>query len=99
LTDISDEQLQQEITDSKNALEDIIGKEVVSFSYPYGDLDERIVAAVKAAGFQNAVSAKLGVAGLSDIFEIPRVNVRWNAFGPLLMRKINRARKASGITH
>ncbi|MCX6344056.1 MAG: polysaccharide deacetylase family protein [Armatimonadetes bacterium] len=99
LTDISDEQLQQEVTDSKNAIEDIIGKEVVSFSYPYGNFDERIVAAVKAAGYQNAVSAKLGVAGLSDIFEIPRVNVRWNAFGPLLMRKINRARKASGITH
>ena len=30
-------------------------------------------------------------------FEIPRVNVRWNAIGPLLMRKINRARKASGL--
>ena len=97
LTTISDEQLQREIVDSKRALEDITGKEVVSFSYPYGDLDERVIDAVMAAGYKNAVSTKLGVANSRGAFDIPRVNVRWNALGPLLMRKIRRARRASGI--
>jgi len=99
LTLLSDDQLEHEIVDSKHALEDIIGREVVSFSYPYGDRDERVIEAVKAAGYKYAVSTRLGAANLDGVFEIPRVNVRWNALGPLLMRKIRRARMASGIAH
>lgn len=97
LTLIPDDQLEQEIVDSKRALEDIIGKEVISFSYPYGDLDERVTQAVIAAGYKYAVVTKLGVPASGGAFEIPRVNVRWNAIGPLLMRKIRRAKRASGI--
>lgn len=97
LTDIPNDQLDREAIDSKHQLEDIIGKEVVSFSYPYGDHDERVIAAAVAAGYKYAVSTKLGVAGMSGLYDIPRVNVRWNAWGPLLMRKIRRARRASGI--
>lgn len=97
LTDLSDDQLQLELSDSKKKLEDIIGREVAAFSYPYGDYDSRVAEAAVAAGYKNAVTTELGVmtAGV-DPFEIPRVNVRWNALGPLLMRKINRARRASG---
>ncbi|MEN6581762.1 MAG: polysaccharide deacetylase family protein [Armatimonadota bacterium] len=97
LTELDDTQLRSEIIDSKHKLEDIIGHEVSSFSYPYGSYDERVIAVAMEAGYKNAVSTKLGVAGKSSLFEIPRVNVRWNAIGPLLMRKIERARKASGI--
>lgn len=97
LTDIDDQQLKQELVDSKHKLEELTGKEVVSFSYPYGDLDERVVSAVMDAGYKYAVSTKLGLAYCSSEFEIPRVNVRWNAISPLLMRKIRRARKASGL--
>lgn len=97
LTEVSDEQLQHELLDSKHMLEDLIGKPVNSFSYPYGDYDERVINAAMQAGYTNATSTKLGViTPSSSIFEIPRVNVRWNAFGPLLMRKIGRARRASG---
>ena len=95
---LSDEQLRTEVVDSKHQLEDIIGKEVTSFSYPYGDYDNRVLEAAIAAGYKNAVSTRLGViVSGTSLFEIPRVNVRWNAIGPLLMRKINRARKASGL--
>ena len=98
LTMLSDEQLKMEVVDSKHKLEDIIGKEVTSFSYPYGDYDNRVLEAAIAAGYKCAVSTKLGViVSGTSAFEIPRVNVRWNAIGPLLMRKISRARKASGI--
>ncbi len=98
LSNLSDEQLEREIRDSKHKLEDIIGRKVVSFSYPYGDYDNRAIEVAKSSGYENAVSTKLGVL-IADCnpYEIPRINVRWNALGVLLMRKIQRARKASGM--
>lgn len=98
LTTLSDEEMQAEIEDSKKALEDIIGREVTSFSYPYGDYDGRVLEAAIRAGYADAVTTRLGmvIEGTSP-FEIPRVNVRWNAIGPLLARKIGRARRASGL--
>lgn len=95
LTDVGEDQLRRELVDSRHRLEDIIGREVVSFSYPYGDYDDRVLAAVITAGYKYAVTTRLGTVGKTSVFEIPRVNVRWNAIGPLLMRKINRARRAS----
>ncbi|MCE5313799.1 MAG: polysaccharide deacetylase family protein [Armatimonadota bacterium] len=97
LTECDDDELRREIVDSKRKLEDIIGRQVSSFSYPYGDCDQRVIAAAKDAGYCNAVSTKLGVVRDCGVFEIPRVNVRWNAFGPLLARKIERAKRASGL--
>ncbi|MHB9035693.1 MAG: polysaccharide deacetylase family protein [Armatimonadota bacterium] len=97
LTELDDHELRREVVDSKRKLEDMIGREVVSFSYPYGDCDERVIAAAIEAGYANAVGTKLGTMWKSSAFEIPRVNVRWNAFGPLLKRKIGRAKRASGI--
>lgn len=97
LTAINEDQLAREITDSKHKLEDIIGKEVTSFSYPYGDYDKRVASAAQAAGYKNAVTTRLGAVSCGSLFEIPRVNVRWSAIGPLLMRKINRAIKTSEV--
>jgi peptidoglycan/xylan/chitin deacetylase (PgdA/CDA1 family) len=96
LTELDDERVAREISDSKHRLEDLIGSEVSSFSYPYGDCDERVIEAAVRAGYQRAVGTKLGVVARAGIFEIPRVNVRWNSFGGHLMRKIGRARHASG---
>lgn len=98
LTELTDDELVREIVDSKKALEDVIGKQVTTFSYPYGNYDARVVRAVIEAGYSTAVSTRLGAIteGVSA-FEIPRANIRWNTFGPLLARKINRARRASGI--
>jgi peptidoglycan/xylan/chitin deacetylase (PgdA/CDA1 family) len=97
LSELTDEQIEREVVDSKHKLEDAIGREMLSFSYPYGNYDDRVLAAAISAGYENAVTTKLGIVGSNSIFEIPRVNVRWNAIGPLLMRKINRARRASGV--
>ncbi|MCL5670451.1 MAG: polysaccharide deacetylase family protein [Acidobacteria bacterium] len=95
LTELNDTDLDEEIAGSKHKLEDLTGKEVRSFSYPYGDYDNRVLRAVVAAGYSSAVSTRLGVVkDGASVFEIPRVNVRWNAFGPLLMRKIHRAERS-----
>jgi len=99
LPNLTDEQLSREIIDSKHKLEDIIGSEVTSFSYPYGDYDGRVLNAAIAAGYKNAMSTRLGaiVPGTS-LYEIPRVNIRWNGFGWQLRRKIRRAMRASGLS-
>lgn len=97
LTELDDERLVREIVDSKHRLEDLVGSEVSSFSYPYGDCDERVIAATVQAGFTRAVGTKLGILRDASIYEIPRVNVRWNSVGWQLMRKIGRARRASGL--
>ena len=95
LTELDDDQLARELRESKSKIEEITGSEVVSFSYPYGDCDARVLAAAAEAGYKYGVTTRLGVLGASGQLEIPRVNVRWNAIGPLLMRKISRARAAS----
>jgi len=98
LTAVSDERLRRELVDSKRRIEDITGREVTSFSYPYGDYDQRVREATVAAGYKCALGTELGVINReTNLFEIPRVNVRWNAIGPILMSKIGRARKPSGL--
>lgn len=98
LAQLDDEQLVREIADSKHKLEDLVGREVTSLSYPYGNFDNRVLQAAVAAGYKNAVSTKLGtVIRGTGLFEIPRVNIRWNGFGWQLRRKIHRAIRASKL--
>lgn len=52
--------LEQEVRGSKEDLEDLIGKPVTSFAYPTGLLNDRVVAAVAAAGFTSAVTSRPG---------------------------------------
>lgn len=95
LMDLDDDQLKEEVAASKSRIEEMIGVEVSSFSYPYGEYDERVLAACKQAGYKRAVTTKLQIVSGQSPFEIPRVNVRWNSLGPLLIRKIARARRAT----
>ncbi len=96
LSQLSDDALRAEVFDSKKSLEDVIGEEVTSFSYPYGDYDDRVRNVVIEAGYTNAVSTRLGIVLPTDgAYDIPRLNVRWNTFGFALMQKIRRAVRRS----
>jgi peptidoglycan/xylan/chitin deacetylase (PgdA/CDA1 family) len=53
-------ELDSEVRGSKNDLEDLIGRPVLSFAYPAGLLDDRVVSAVAAAGFSSAVTTRPG---------------------------------------
>lgn len=57
-----------EVNGSKLDLEGILGKETVSFAYPYGHFNQRIMDVVKQSGFRYGVSANIGV---SDFRENP----------------------------
>ncbi len=66
LTGCTNAELQDEITGSKADLEALIGEPVTQFCYPYGDLDERVVAATRQAGYDAATTVQRGRARVGD---------------------------------
>lgn len=77
LPELSDADLAEEVAGSKAALEAVIGAPVASFCYPYGAFDDRVVEAVRRAGYRAATVIRGGIEdGLPDPFRIKRVAVR-----------------------
>jgi len=70
----------QEVVGSKTRLEEILGKPVLTFAYPFGtqtDYTPETVAIVRQAGFDCACSNFGGIVGRnSDLFQLPRALVR-----------------------
>ena len=54
LTRLTDNELQRELGESKQELEDELGRPCASFAYPYGEHDQRVRAAVETAGYERA---------------------------------------------
>lgn len=77
LTRLDDADLARELAGSRETLERITGAPVTSFCYPYGDFDDRVVAAVRTSGYRAACVIRGDIArDLSDPFRVPRVSVR-----------------------
>ncbi|MFD2718274.1 polysaccharide deacetylase family protein [Hymenobacter monticola] len=77
-----------EISQSKAALETALQTEIVSFAYPFGDLNEDVKEAVRAAGFALGVSTDTG--GLTiedDRMQVFRVNMFPNESTSSLFKK------------
>jgi peptidoglycan/xylan/chitin deacetylase (PgdA/CDA1 family) len=74
LIELTDEECERDLRDSKGALEDLLGRQVSLLAYPRGLHDERVRGAAKRAGFSYAFgsSKPLGPVGR---FSIPRVGV------------------------
>ena len=69
--------LEPEIAGSRRDLEERIGSPVDVFAYPYGELDDRAVDAVHAAGFAGAGTTQPRLVGLDeDPYLLPRIEVR-----------------------
>jgi peptidoglycan/xylan/chitin deacetylase (PgdA/CDA1 family) len=51
LTQLDDESLESELQDSRRECEQRLGRLCTSLAYPYGDFDERVVAATRRAGY------------------------------------------------
>jgi peptidoglycan/xylan/chitin deacetylase (PgdA/CDA1 family) len=54
LTGVDDDTLRTELVDSRSAVEERLGRPCPTLAYPYGDHDERVVAAAEAAGYSAA---------------------------------------------
>lgn len=62
-----------EITESKRALEELLGREVPTFSYPHGGCPPGVRAAVRQAGFACGCASRTDVVrGRSDLYRMPR---------------------------
>jgi peptidoglycan/xylan/chitin deacetylase (PgdA/CDA1 family) len=95
LAQLPPDRQQDEIAGSRRELEDVLGRSVTSFAYPYGgpgDFDETTVSLVRDAGFDCACSTFAGrVDASTDVFRVPRVVVRdWS--GEELERVLAQAR-------
>ena len=70
-----EEQL-KELKDSKEKIESITGKKVLSVAYPYGDFNEDSIKAVKEAGYSFAFTTNLGYSDREDDpFKLDRIYV------------------------
>jgi peptidoglycan/xylan/chitin deacetylase (PgdA/CDA1 family) len=76
LTTLSDDELFRQISRSRQALQDVLGKHANVFCYPFGDYDDRVVDSVRAAGFDLAVTMDRGRALPDDNpLTLPRISV------------------------
>jgi peptidoglycan/xylan/chitin deacetylase (PgdA/CDA1 family) len=58
---LPEKELVYEVTQSKKTLEDVTGRQVVSFAYPYGAFDLPAIRALATAGFTSSVSTIPGI--------------------------------------
>jgi len=72
LTRLSDEELRRELVESKEQIEDELGRACPDFAYPYGEHDERVRAAVRAAGYERAYGL---TSDRSDPFALRRIDL------------------------
>lgn len=77
LTGLADSELSRELAGSRDTLERLVGAPVTSFCYPFGDFDDRVVEAVRAAGYRAATVIRGGISkDLSDPHRLKRIAVR-----------------------
>lgn len=72
LTELDDHALEQELRDSRTVCEQALGQRCRSIAYPYGAVDERVVAAAAAAGYEAGCSLSVTTEGA---LAWPRVGV------------------------
>ncbi len=89
LPHLSAEDCFREVFESRSALERLLGRPVTSFAYPFGDLSPDTIAAVMAAGFDDAVSTDArGLRRREHRLRIPRIPTREES-GPELGARLS----------
>jgi len=73
LPDLDDAQLRRELVESRQEIEDILGRPVTQLSCPGGRLSRRVAAAAREAGYETMATSRIGVNGPgSDPFALAR---------------------------
>ncbi len=80
LSSVSSDIQMMEIKESKERLEELLGKTMKCFSYPYGDYNGDTIGILKEFGFEKAATVSGGLAGSGDLMRIPRNVVRDSEF-------------------
>jgi peptidoglycan/xylan/chitin deacetylase (PgdA/CDA1 family) len=82
LTQIADDQLRDELVESRREISERIGIPCRTIAYPFGDHDERVERAVREAGYEAAGGVRPGP---RNLWVWPRIGV-YPADGPLRFR-------------
>ncbi len=72
LTTLSEDDLRRELSESKEEIEDRLGRPCEDLAYPYGEHDERVRAAARAAGYRRAYALR---GSRSDAYAAPRLDL------------------------
>ena len=73
---LSNEEIEHQIVDVKKPLEEKIGKEIITFAYPYGILNDYAKEMAKKAGYIFALATDSGSVCLSDdLYQIRRIAI------------------------
>ena len=76
------DEARQQISRSKTILEDMVGREVINFCFPYGENSSIHREIAKEAGFKTATTTVRGRArSTDDLFGLPRVTMRHRDIG------------------
>jgi peptidoglycan/xylan/chitin deacetylase (PgdA/CDA1 family) len=75
LTELPDERLNEEVEGSRSVLSELLGAAVPSFCYPNGSYDARVLGAVRAAGYECAVTTQWGLNRRQSAFELARCDM------------------------
>ena len=77
LTELSHEEIQREVTESRDILEACIGRPVEIFAYPGGHFNRKVLECVKRTGYRAAVSCIVGQNNQkTDPFLLKRIEAR-----------------------
>lgn len=75
LTTLADESLAHELRDSRAKVEAELGRPCKTIAYPYGDVDDRVAAAARAAGYRLGVGLPARWRNDDDPLQLPRVGI------------------------
>jgi peptidoglycan/xylan/chitin deacetylase (PgdA/CDA1 family) len=82
----------RQVAESKEILEAALGKEIFSFCYPYGRMNEETPEIVRSSGYRLACSTKKGTnTAQTDRYALRRINVRSDTWTPVLLLKLLRS--------
>ena len=74
LPSLSDGELLRELRESRELIEAELSRPCRYLAYPYGEHDERVRAATRAAGYEAAFALRSG-ADTRDLYALPRVDI------------------------
>lgn len=90
LRKLSDKELEKEVKESRKILEENLGQAVEGFSYPFGYFNERVITAVKNAGYKWAVTTSDSIwEGIGNPYRMRRINISGLDPDWLLRAKVN----------
>lgn len=91
LPELADEELKHEVEEAKERIEAELARPCPDFAYPFGEHDERVREAVRAAGYERAYSLSTAAGRLA----LPRLDLYQRERTPRLLAKAAKFRLSS----